>query len=132
MQMIMQTGMIAAMVEKVQAPNLATLEQAAIDIEQVLRTSGSVNAASVNAERVVGNPYLEINLLRDQLARYGLSVETVQNTFAAAVGGVEVTRSIEGRERYRIRVRYQREQRKDRKSTRLNSRHVASSYAGLC
>lgn len=112
-QLMLQTGMNAAMGIKVQAPDLPTLEQAAIDIEQVLRTSGSVNAASVNAERVVGNPYLEVNLLRDQIARYGLSVETVQNTFAAAVGGVEVTRSIEGRERYPIRVRYQRERRDD-------------------
>ncbi|MCC5880039.1 MAG: efflux RND transporter permease subunit [Idiomarina sp.] len=112
-QLMLQTGMRASMGVKVQAPNLETLEQAAIDIERVLRDSDGVNAASVSAERVVGKPYLEINLLRDQIARYGLSVESVQNTIAAALGGVEVTRSIEGRERYPIRVRYQRERRDD-------------------
>lgn len=112
-QLMLQTGMRASMGVKVQAPDLDTLEQAAIDIERVLRGSEGVNAASVSAERVVGKPYLEINLLRDQIARYGLSVESVQNTIAASLGGVEVTRSIEGRERYPIRVRYQRERRDD-------------------
>lgn len=115
-QLMLQTGMRASMGVKVQAPDLATLEKAAIDIEDVLRGSAGVNGASVSAERVVGKPYLEINLLREQLARYGLSVETVQNTIAAALGGVEVTRSIEGRERYPIRVRYQRERRDDMQS----------------
>ncbi|WP_431355330.1 efflux RND transporter permease subunit [Pseudidiomarina mangrovi] len=110
-QLMLQTGMRAAMGVKIQAPDLATLEQAAVDIERVLRESNGVNSASVSAERVVGKPYLEINLKREQLARYGLSVETVQNTIAAAIGGVEVTRSVEGRERYPIRVRYQRERR---------------------
>jgi Cu(I)/Ag(I) efflux system membrane protein CusA/SilA len=112
-QLMLQTGMRASMGVKVQAPDLEALEQAAIDIERVLRGSAGVNGASVSAERVVGKPYLEINLLRDQLARYGLSVEAVQNTIAAVLGGVEVTRSIEGRERYPIRVRYQRERRDD-------------------
>ena len=115
-QLMLQTGMRASMGVKVQAPDLATLEKAAIDIEGVLRGSAGVNGASVSAERVAGKPYLEINLLREQLARYGLSVETVQNTIAAALGGVEVTRSIEGRERYPIRVRYQRERRDDMQS----------------
>ena len=115
-QLMLQTGMRASMGVKVQAPDLATLEKAAIDIEDVLRGSAGVNGASVSAERVAGKPYLEINLLREQLARYGLSVETVQNTIAAALGGVEVTRSIEGRERYPIRVRYQRERRDDMQS----------------
>jgi Cu(I)/Ag(I) efflux system membrane protein CusA/SilA len=112
-QLMLQTGMRASMGVKVQAPDLQTLEQAAIDLERVLRTSAGIQPSSVSAERVVGKPYLEINLRREQLARYGLSVETVQNTIAAAVGGVEVTRSIEGRERYPIRVRYQRERRDD-------------------
>lgn len=112
-QLMLQTGMRASMGVKVQAPDLATLEQAALDIEGVLRSSAGVNSGSVNAERVVGSPYLEIHLDRDRLARYGLSISAVQNTISAAIGGVEVTRSVEGRERYPIRVRYQRELRND-------------------
>ena len=56
---------------------------------------------------------LEVHLQRDEIARYGLSIEAVQNTVAAAIGGVEVTRTVEGRERYPVRVRYQRERRDD-------------------
>ncbi|MFU8785054.1 efflux RND transporter permease subunit [Aliidiomarina sp.] len=112
-QLMLQTGMRASMGVKVQAPDLASLEQAALDIEGVLRTSRGVSSGSVNAERVVGSPYLEIHLDRDRLARYGLSISAVQNTISAAIGGVEVTRSVEGRERYPIRVRYQRELRND-------------------
>ncbi|WP_194756397.1 efflux RND transporter permease subunit [Aliidiomarina indica] len=112
-QLMLQTGMRAAMGVKVQGPDLATLEQSALAVESVLRESPGVNPNSVNAERVVGSPYLEIHLDRDQIARYGLRIEAVQNTVAAAIGGVEVTRSVEGRERYPIRVRYQREQRDD-------------------
>ena len=82
-------------------------------IEAALRESDGVNRASVSAERVVGSPYLEVHLQRDEIARYGLSIEAVQNTVAAAIGGVEVTRTVEGRERYPVRVRYQRERRDD-------------------
>lgn len=117
-QLMLQTGMRASMGLKVQAPDLQTLERAAIDLEGVLRESDGVQSASVSAERVVGKPYLEIDLLREQIARYGLSVETVQKSISAAIGGVEVTRSIEGRERYPIRVRYQRERRDDIDSMR--------------
>lgn len=112
-QLMLQTGMRASMGVKVQGPDLATLERAAIAIEGVLRESPGVNSGSVNAERVVGSPYLEIHLDRDAIARYGLSVYAVQNTINAAIGGVEVSLSVEGRERYPIRVRYQRELRHD-------------------
>lgn len=112
-QLMLQTGMRAAMGVKVQAPNLEALERAAVDIERVMRSSPAVNSASVSAERVVGKPYLELHLKRENIARYGLTIAAVQNTVATAIGGVEVTRSIEGRERYPIRVRYQRELRND-------------------
>ncbi|EHR41915.1 efflux RND transporter permease subunit [Alishewanella jeotgali] len=112
-QLMLQTGMRAAMGVKVQGPDLATLEQAALDIEQALRNAAGVNHNSVSAERVVGSPYLEVLLDRERIARYGLSVSAVQNTIAAAIGGVEVTTTVEGRERYPVRVRYQRELRDD-------------------
>ncbi|RAK00594.1 efflux RND transporter permease subunit [Aliidiomarina maris] len=110
-QLMLQTGMRAAMGVKVQAGDLATLEQAALAIEAALREAPGVNGASVNAERVVGSPYLEIHLKREEMARYGLRVDQVQQVISAAIGGLQVTTSVEGRERYPIRVRYQREQR---------------------
>jgi len=110
-QIMLQTGMRASMGIKVQAPDLARLEQSVIALEGLVRESPMVNAGSVNGERVVGQPYLEIHLDRDQLARYGLTVAAVQETISTAIGGVEATKTVTGRERYSVRVRYQREQR---------------------
>lgn len=112
-QLMLRTGMSANIGVKVQAPNLASLEQAALAIEASLRTAKGINSASVVAERIAGNPYLEIHLDRSQIARYGLTIEQVQQTIATTIGGLPVTRSVEGRERYDIRLRYQREKRQD-------------------
>ncbi|MCC5855758.1 MAG: efflux RND transporter permease subunit [Idiomarina sp.] len=112
-QLMLQTGMRAAMGVKIQARDLASLERMAIAFERELREAPLINSGSVNAERVVGKPYLEIHLDRERMARYGLSVSQVQNTIATAIGGMEVTRTVEGRERYPVRVRYQRELRHD-------------------
>lgn len=110
-QIMLQTGMRAAMGIKVQAPDLETLERAAVILEGEIREAPGVNPNSVNAERVIGKPYFEFHLDRERIARYGLSVNTVQETIAAAIGGTEVTRTVEGRERYPVRVRYAREMR---------------------
>lgn len=110
-QIMLQTGMRASMGIKVQAPDLARLEQSVIDLEGLVRESPMVSVGSVNGERVVGQPYLEIHLDRTQLARYGLTVADVQHTISTAIGGVEATKTVTGRERYSVRVRYQREQR---------------------
>jgi copper/silver efflux system protein len=67
----------------------------------------------VNAERVVGKPYLEIDIDREAAARYGMSIVDVQNTIAMAVGGMAATTTVEGRERYNVRLRYPRELRGD-------------------
>jgi copper/silver efflux system protein len=110
---MLQTGMRAPMGIKVRGPNLATIDQVAVDLEAVLREVPSVEAATVNAERVVGKPYLEIEIDREAIARYGLSVVAVQEAIAIAVGGMEATTTVEGRERYNVRVRYPRELRAD-------------------
>lgn len=112
-QVMLQTGMRANMGVKIQAPNLEQLDNAAQRIEAAVRESEAVNPASVNAERVIGKPYLEFHPDRQALARHGLSMAEVQQTFAAAVGGTEVTQTVEGRERYPVRVRYQRDLRQD-------------------
>jgi copper/silver efflux system protein len=110
---MLQTGMRAPMGIKVRGPNIETIEQVAIQIERLLREVPAVEAATVNAERIVGKPYLEINVDRERAARYGLSMADVQNTIAMAVGGMEATTTVEGRERYNVRVRYPRELRQD-------------------
>jgi copper/silver efflux system protein len=110
---MLQTGMRAPMGIKVRGPNLATIDRVAVDLEAILREVPAVEAATVNAERIVGKPYLEIEIDREAIARYGLSIVAVQEAIAIAIGGLEATTTVEGRERYNVRVRYPRELRGD-------------------
>ncbi len=108
---MLQTGMRAPMGLKLRGPDLDTLDAVAVTIEGLLREVPQVSAATVNADRVVGKPYLEIVINRDAIARFGLSVVEVQTVIATAIGGETVTTTVEGRERYPVRVRYARETR---------------------
>ncbi len=65
--------------------------------------------SSVIADRVVANPYLEIDVDRQAIARYGIKIQDVQDVIEIAIGGKRITTTVEGRERYPVRVRYQRE-----------------------
>lgn len=112
-QVMLQTGMRAPMGLKVRAADLATLDRMAVALEQALKALPVVRPETVNAERVMGKPYLEIRVDRRAIARYGLNVADVQRVIATAVGGMTVTTAVEGRERYPVRVRYQRERRHD-------------------
>ncbi len=106
---MLQTGMRASMGLKLRGPDLDTLDRMALEMERLLREVPQVAAATVNADRVVGKPYLEIHPDRDAIARHGLRMADVQNTIATAIGGQTVGMTVEGRERYPIRVRYPRE-----------------------
>ncbi|NGP54202.1 efflux RND transporter permease subunit [Thioalkalivibrio sp. XN8] len=106
---MLQTGMRAPMGLKVRAPDLATMEAVAIELERELREVPAIRAETVSAERVVGKPYLEIDIDRVAIARYGLRVADVQEVVTVAIGGRTVTTTVEGRERYPVRVRYPRE-----------------------
>jgi copper/silver efflux system protein len=108
-RIMLQTGMRAPMGIKVYGPDLDTIEAVALDFEQLLREVPSVRPATVFADRVIGKPYLEIDIDRGAIARYGLSVRAVQDVIEVAIGGKPITMTIEGRERYPVRVRYQRE-----------------------
>lgn len=110
---MLQTGMRAPMGIKLRAPDLATLDRMAVALERHLREAPGVRPETVNAERVVGTPYLEIEIDREAIGRFGLNILDVQETLAAAVGGMTVTTTVEGRERYPVRVRYPRELRDD-------------------
>lgn len=106
---MLQSGMRAPMGVKVKGPDLGTIERVAVQIERFLKEVPSVSAPTVSADRLVGKPYLEIDLDRKALARYGLHVGAVQQVIEVAIGGKWITSTVEGRERYPVRVRYLRE-----------------------
>ena len=106
---MLQSGMRAPMGLKVYGPDLETLEQVALDIEESLKQVPSIKAEAVLADRIVGKPYLEIDIDRDAIARYGIRIQMVQDVIEVAVGGKPITMTVEGRERYPVRVRYMRE-----------------------
>lgn len=106
---MLSTGMRAPMGLKIYGPDLETIEQSGKAIEQALKDVPSVIPSSVFYDRAVGAPYLEIKLNRDNMARYGVNVEDLQEILSAAVGGMILTKTIEGRERFSVRLRYARE-----------------------
>ncbi len=106
---MLQSGIRAPMGIRVSGPDLDTIERVSMDLERYLRHVPSIEAGTVIADRIVGKPYLEIKIDRERLARYGLDVAQVQGVIETAVGGKPVTTTVEGRERYGVRVRYMRE-----------------------
>ena len=110
---MLQTGMRAPMGIKVYGPDLPTIEQFGMQLENILKEVPSVKAEAVFADRIVGKPYIHLDIDREEIARYGLNVEDVQRTIEIAIGGMQVSSTVEGRERFPIRVRYPRELRDD-------------------
>ncbi|MFH1685894.1 MAG: efflux RND transporter permease subunit [bacterium] len=106
---MLQSGMRAPMGVKVKGPTLEAIEKVGLDIERLLKEVPSVEPSAVIADRIVGKPYLEIDIDRESIARYGIHVRDVQDVLEVAVGGKPLTTTVEGRERYSVRVRYQRE-----------------------
>src|SRR5690606_31602899 len=90
-------------------PTLESIERFGLELERYLKDVPSVQPAAVFADRVVGKPYLEIEIDRDRIARYGIQIADVQQVIEVAIGGRPLTMTVEGRERYPVRVRYQRE-----------------------
>ena len=113
---MLQSGMRAPMGVKVKGSDLESIEAFGLQLEEVLKQTTGVNPSSVFADRIVGKPYLEINWNREQLSRYGLTVQDVQQFVAVGIGGAPVSTSVEGRERYPIRVRFAREYRDNPKA----------------
>jgi Cu(I)/Ag(I) efflux system membrane protein CusA/SilA len=106
---MLQSGMRAPMGIKIKGPDLQTIEKVGIQIEHILKRIPSVESSAVMADRIVGKPYLEIDINREEIARYGMHIQTVQDVIEVAVGGKRVTTTVEGRERYPVRIRYSRE-----------------------
>ncbi|WPP51872.1 efflux RND transporter permease subunit [Catalinimonas niigatensis] len=108
---MLQTGMRAPMGIKVYGPDLKTIEEFGMQLERYLKEVPSVKSEAVFADRIVGKPYLEVDINRDQITRYGLNIQDVQDYVETAIGGMQVSTTVEGRERFPIRVRYAREYR---------------------
>lgn len=108
---MLQSGMRAPMGIKIKGPDLPTIEKVGLQMEKLLKSGEvpSIEPSAVIADRIIGKPYLEIAIDREAIARYGIHVQKVQNVIEVAVGGKPITTTVEGRERYPVRVRYLRE-----------------------
>jgi Cu(I)/Ag(I) efflux system membrane protein CusA/SilA len=94
---------------KVKGESLEAIERAGIQIERFLKDVAMVEPQAVVADRIIGKPYIEIDYDREALARYGMRVADVQEAIEVAVGGVQLTTTVEGLKRFPVRVRYSRE-----------------------
>ncbi|HWP02977.1 MAG TPA: CusA/CzcA family heavy metal efflux RND transporter, partial [Gemmatimonadaceae bacterium] len=104
---MLATGIRTPVGVKVFGPDLKELERLAREVEAALQ--GMPGTRSVFAERVASGYYADIVIDRAAIARYGLTVGDVQDAIASAIGGMAITQTVEGRERYNVRVRYLRE-----------------------
>ncbi len=106
---MLSTGVRTDLGVKIFGTNLDTLEQLAIQSEKILRTVQG--AADLYAERTQGGLFLDINIKREAVARYGVNIGDVQDIIETAIGGENIGTVIEGRQRFPIRVRYSRDSR---------------------
>ncbi len=104
---MLTTGLRSNLGVKIFGPDLKVIESIGIEIEKLLKTLPDTR--SVFAERITGGYYLDIRVRREDAARYGLSVDDVNEIIETAIGGDNVTTTIEGKERYPVSVRYPRE-----------------------
>ncbi len=108
---MLQTGMRSAVGMKIKGPDLETLEAFGLEVEGILKEVPEIETNTVLADRIVGKPYIEIAIDRKAISRHGLTITDVQDVIQVAIGGRMLTRTVEGRERYPVRVRYMREER---------------------
>ncbi len=106
---MLSTGIKTPVGIKISGPNLDTLQSIGEKIEAIMKTiPGTLSAY---AERTVGGNYVDININREEAARYGLTIQDVEDVIQSAMGGMNVTTVIEGLERFPLNLRYGREQR---------------------
>ncbi|PSV07580.1 efflux RND transporter permease subunit [Photobacterium leiognathi] len=101
---MLATGIKTPIGIKIAGPDLQVIEKIGAELEPIL--NNITGTASVYAERVAGGRYITIDIKRRQAARYGLSIKDIQQVISTAVGGMNVSESVEGLERYPINVRY--------------------------
>lgn len=113
---MLATGIRSNLGIKILGPDLAEIEKIGLEIEGLVQ--GISGTRSAYAERVTGGYYLDFHINREEAARYGLTVEDVEDVIESAIGGKNITQTVEGRERYPVNVRYLRELRGDPESLR--------------
>lgn len=105
---MLQSGIKASMAVRVYGDDLEGLSQASLAVAEHLKEHHQVNAGTVNPDIVMGKPYYEFEVDREEAARYGMTTLMVNQIVSAGLGGVDVTTTVEGRERYPIQIRYER------------------------
>lgn len=113
---MLATGIRSNLGIKILGPDLVEIERIGLKIESLLQ--GLRGTRSAYSERVTGGYYLDVQVDRDAIARYGLTVEDVEDVIESAIGGKNISQTVEGRERYPINVRYARALRDDPESLR--------------
>ncbi len=115
---MLSTGIKTPVGIKIAGPDLNELQRIGTEVEAVVRQVPGT--ASAFAERVMGGHYIEFNINRDAIARYGLTVGDVQDVLSVALGGMPLTTTVEGLQRYTINLRYNRDFRSDLDSLERN------------
>ncbi len=110
---MLQSGIKASMAVRIYGDDLEGLSESATAVADQLRKHPMVRSGAVSPDIVLGKPYIEFEVLRNQAARYGMTVRDVNQTIEAALGGMNATTTVEGRQRYPIQVRYQRNYREN-------------------
>ncbi len=105
---MLQAGIKATMAVRIYGDTLEGLAEAALAVAQELKQSPLVIPGTVNPDLVLGKPYYEFEVDRDEAARYGMSTMMVNEIVAAGLGGMDATTTVEGRERYPVQVRFDR------------------------
>jgi len=106
---MLQSGIKAPMAIRVYGDELDKLADAAMDVATALKTSPLINAGTVNPDIVLGKPYIEFTVDREAASRYGMSASMVNQVIETALGGMNLINTVEGRERYPVRLRYNRD-----------------------
>ena len=105
---MLQSGIKAPMAIRIYGDDLSELAKASLTIAERLKILPEVNSGTVNPDIVLGKPYIEFEVDRKAAARFQMSTQMVNEVVESALGGINVTRTVEGRERYPIQIRYQR------------------------
>ena len=106
---MLQSGIKAPTAIRIYGDTLSELADAALAVAAHLKKSPYINSGTVNPDIVLGKPYVEFTVNREAAARFGMTVQSVNQVVETALGGMNLIKTVEGRERYPVRLRYRRD-----------------------